>query len=85
MTRHVFKVGDRVRISKQSEWYVTTGDYQSRVNPKDVTGVVISGSVYIKVKWPECASNSYLPSDLVHFGVLSSTEFDDENKRKEIL
>jgi len=57
------KVGDRVRISKDSEYYK---DGQAS-NPKNVTGTVTSissGMLKIHVKWDNLRSNSYNVKDL---------------------
>jgi hypothetical protein len=63
-----FKVGDRVKIAKTSEYYDRGND-----NPADVEGTVtetgrigrISGATLdLKVKWDNGRNNSYNPEDL---------------------
>lgn len=58
-----FKVGDRVKIRKDSEYY---GD--SDKNPKDIEGTIIEivpkGNLNIRVEWDNNSKNSYASKDL---------------------
>jgi hypothetical protein len=61
-----FKVGDKVMISKASEYYGTT-----KSNPKDVEGVITgisgeAGSLPYYVQWSNETRNNYEASDLVN-------------------
>ena len=59
-----FKVGDKVMISKASEYYGI-----SRYNPKDIEGVITSlnddEELSHYVKWSDGGTNSYDASDLI--------------------
>lgn len=68
---HKFKVGDEVKISKQSSYYW----FDEYSNPKDVRGAIISIGNYghrINVKWSNGSSNCYNEVDL---------EFYEEKKK----
>lgn len=57
----MFKVGDRVRIRKDSEYY----GMDVKTNPADVDGVVNKvGERCIYVLWDTGRTNSYLHRDL---------------------
>ena len=64
-TTYAFKIGDRVKISKSSEWYGGGNN-----NPKDVEGKVYQidpkgyREFYYKVKWDNSTSNEYRAKDL---------------------
>ena len=57
-----FKVGDRVKIAKSSQYYKLNTDS----NPRNVVGTITYFSPYsITVDWDNKKSNGYMPYDLV--------------------
>ena len=79
MSRHKFKVGDRVRIAKE-----VCHSY-----PVD-TGVVLGtldedGYYRIMPDQTNEHSSYWQPQYLFPFSIADNSEFNDENKRKEIL
>ena len=59
-----FKIGDKVRIRKDSQFY-TMYEY----NPRDVTGTIkkfIDETYSIRVAWDNGRSNAYGIEDLIH-------------------
>ncbi len=59
-----FKIGDRVKIVKESQWYRDNRDN----NPKDIDGEIyeinISMSMPFRVRWSNNKTNCYYESDL---------------------
>lgn len=59
-----FKVGDKVKIHKSSEYY----KWNTSTNPKDVEGTITSTTAgvghSIRVQWTGSAQNVYRPADL---------------------
>ncbi len=62
-----FKIGDRVKIVKESQWYRDNRDNRDN-NPKDIDGEIyeinISMSMPFRVRWSNNKTNCYYESDL---------------------
>ena len=75
-TESEFKVGDKVRIVKSSDWYGVEGDW----NPIDTDGEIIEIKNYdlgIYVAWSNGETNSYNECDLVLVGAKQKSYIDD--------
>jgi hypothetical protein len=75
-TESKFKVGDKVRIVKSSDWYGVEGDW----NPIDTDGIIKEikdEDLGIIVRWANDEINSYNERDLILVGAEQKSYIDD--------
>ena len=79
-TKPKFKVGDRVRIDKNSDWYD-----QGNSNPINIDGVItdfIDEDLGIMVNWSNGETNSYNERDLILVGAEQESYIDDNQLKQ---
>jgi hypothetical protein len=80
-TETKFKVGDKVRIVKSSDWYGVEGDW----NPIDTDGIIKEikdEDLGIIVRWANDEINSYNERDLVLVGAEQKSYIDDNQLKQ---